>query len=134
IRVVEYADEFCDALAAFNERLAAGGSTVCFSPPPNSGVAPPTFHQGLKVTRYLALEEGPGEGCAVRGAYALKFQEFWLSGEVIPVADIMLPVSEGVVDPAYAHVALGLLFDVQKRQPMLYGLGMGGSKEPIARF
>ncbi len=134
MHIVEYADQWRDALTAFNERLAAGGSTVCFPPPPDPAAAAPTFHQGLKVSRYLALEEGLSKGCAVRGAYALKFQQFWLSGDVIPVADVMLPVSEGIVDPAYVHVALGLLFDVQKRQPMLYGLGMGGFQEPVARL
>ncbi len=134
IRVVEYADGLCDALMKFNARLAAGDSTVCFPPPPDHEAAPPTFHQGLKVTRYLALEEGSGKGVAVRGAYALKFQQFWLSGEVIPVADFMLPVSEGIVRRAYALVAVRLLFDALERQPLLYGLGMGGFDQAVARL
>jgi hypothetical protein len=134
IRVVEYADQWLGALDAFNTRLAAGGSTVSFPPPARRDAGPPRFHQGLEESRFLAVEDGSGEGGAVRGAYALKFQQFWLSGEVIPVADLMLPVSEAIVDRSYSHVALGLLWDVQKRNPMLYGLGMGGFEEPIARL
>jgi len=134
IRVIEYAEEWSDALAAFNARLAAGGSKICFSPPADRDVAVPTFHQGLKETRYVALEEGSAGGSAVRGAYVLKSQDFWISGDVIPVADISLPVSEAIVDRSYSHVAMALLFNAQKRQPMLYGLGMGGFKEPVARL
>ncbi len=113
IRVVEYAEQWNAALAAFNARLAAGGSKVCFPPPPQRDVGPPWFHQGLDESRFLAVEESSAEGCAVRGAYAMKFQRFWLSGDVLPVADLMLPVSEAIVDRNYSHVALGLLVDVQ---------------------
>ena len=134
LRVVEYADEWNDALAAFNVRLAASGSNFRFPPPPDRDVATPVFHQGLKEVRYLALEEGSAEGTTVRGAYAMKFQEFWLSGDVIPVVDLRLPVSESIVDRSYSHVALALLFNAQKRQPVMYGLGMGGFHEPIARL
>src|SRR5208337_1038233 len=126
IRVVEYAEEWRDALSAFNQRLAAAGSKIRFPPPANRESAVPRFHQDLVETRYLAVEEGATDGCAVRGAYALKFQQFWLSGELIPVADIMLPVSEAIINRNYSHVALALLFNAQKRQPLLYGLGMGG--------
>ncbi|MEI8372068.1 MAG: hypothetical protein WCJ35_04440 [Planctomycetota bacterium] len=134
IRVIEYADEWSDALAAFNVRLAAGGGKVSFPPPFVLDVAAPAFHHGLKETHYVALEEGSAGGCAVRGAYVMKFQQFWLSGDVILVADFRLPVSEAIVDHNYSPVAAGLLVNAQKRQPLLYGLGMGGFQEPVARL
>ncbi len=105
IRIVEYAEELRNALAAFNARLAAAGCDVRF-PPPRDAAAPPVFHQGLKEARYLALEEDTCAVSAVRGAYALKFQQFWLQGDVISVADFMLPVSEGIIRPEHSLVAV----------------------------
>ena len=131
-------DEWLAALEAFNARLAAAGSSVFFPPPPDPRTHPPRFHQGLKQVRYLAVEEGPeaGPDCAgrVRGAYALKFQQFWLAGEVVDVADFALPVSEGIIDRSYTQVAVRLLFGAIQRQPLLYGLGMGGFDQAVARF
>ena len=84
IRIVEYADQWAEALAAFNARLATGGSSVAFPPPPDPAHRPPRFHDGLKQVRYLAIEErceaGLDRAACVRGAYALKFQQFWLAG------------------------------------------------------
>jgi hypothetical protein len=134
IRVVEHADKWRGALAALNGRLVAGGSDVGVPLPPDLNAAPPAFHQGLKQVRYLALDDPPGGAPAVRGSYALKFQEFWLAGELVSVADFMLPVSEGIVRPAYAPVAMRLLLDALQRQPCLYGLGMGGPHSTVARF
>ena len=139
IRVIEYDDGLATALDALNARLAAAGGAAFFPHPPDPCAKPPRFHQGLKEIRYLAVEECPvGSGGqsapAVRGAYALKFQPFWLSGEIVEVADFMLPISEGIIDRAYAQVATRLLLDAVQRQPLLYGLGMGGFDQAVARF
>jgi hypothetical protein len=134
IRIVEHSKQWRDALAALNARLAAGGSDVSIPLPPDLNASPPSFHQGLKQTRYLALDEARAGSPAVRGSYALKFQEFWLGGELVSVADFMLPVSEGIVHLAYAPVAMRLLLDALQRQPYLYGLGMGGGHSAVARF
>ena len=134
IRIVEHSKQWRDALAALNARLAAGGSDVSIPLPPDLNASPPAFHQGLKQTRYLALDEARAGTPAVRGSYALKFQEFWLGGDLVPVADFLLPVSEGIVRPAYAPVAMRLLLDALQRQTYLYGLGMGGANSAVARF
>ena len=97
---------------------------------PDLNVASSAVQTGLLQKQYLALDEGGN----VRGGYVLKFQDFWLAGEAITIAGFRLPVSEAVVDRSYSPVARGLLVDAQKRQPMLYGLGMGGFQEPIARL
>ena len=64
----------------------------------------------------------------------MKFQPFWLAGDVIEVADFTLPVSEGIVNRSYTQVAARLLLDALARQPLLYGLGMGGFDQAVARF
>ncbi len=138
IRVVEYADQWAEAIAAFNARLAAGGSSVSFPPPPDPSARSPRFHDGLKQIRCLAIEEhceaALDRAAFVRGAYALKFQKFWLAGEVLDVADFALPVSEGIIDRSYTQIAARLLLDAVQRQPLLYGLGMGGFDQAVARF
>jgi hypothetical protein len=130
MRIVEYTDDWNDALAAFNARLDAGGSTFRLPLPPESNIAAQEGQAGLPQKQYLVIDQ---EDC-VRGGYVLKFQDFWIAGEVATVADFRMPVSEAIVNRGYAQVAAGLLVNAQKRQPMLYGLGMGGFKEPIARL
>ncbi len=130
MRIVEYSDDWSDALAAFNARLEAGGSSFKLPAPPDLYLSTPMIRTGLLQKEYLALDGGDN----VRGGYVLKFQDFWLAGEVATIADYRLPVSEAIVDHRYSHVAAGLLVNAQKCQPMLYGLGMGGFQEPIARL
>jgi hypothetical protein len=50
------------------------------------------------------------------------------------IANYTLPMSEGIVDSRYVHVGLVILEDALKRQPLLFGLGMGGYGEAIARM
>jgi hypothetical protein len=124
IHIDEHRDSFRDAIGAFNARLAAGGSAVRFP------ASPPAARPGISTTCYLTVDEG----AAVRGGYFLKAQEFLLAGRTETIADIQLPVSEGVVNRAYAQIAAIMLVDAQQRQPLLYGLGMGGREEPVARL
>ncbi len=112
------------ALAAFNARLAAGGSKVRFP------ALPAPAKPGISLACYVAVDEG----AAVRGGYFLKSQEFLLGGRTETIASILLPVSEGSVNRAYAPIAVSMLADAQKRQPLLYGLGIGGREEPVARL
>jgi hypothetical protein len=130
MRVVEYSNDWNGALAAFNARLAAGGSAFRLPHPPDLYVTTPMIRTGLLQKLYLAVDEGDD----VRGGYVLKFQDYWLGGEAVKIADFRLPVSEAVVNHRYSHLAAGLLVDAQRRQPLLYGLGMGGLDEPVARL
>lgn len=130
IRIVEYSSQWSEALAAFNARLDAGGSSFRLPPPPDLSVSSPMVQTGLLQKQYLALDKDDN----VRGGYVLKFQDFWLAGEVVTIAGFRLPVSEAIVNRSYSHVAAALLVNAQTRQPMLYGHGMGGFKEPIARL
>ena len=138
VRIVEFAEQWSAPLDAFNARLAAADSSAFFPAPPDPHAGPARFHQGLKQVRYLAVEENSETASdlapQVCGAYALKFQPFWLAGDVVDVADFMLPISEGIVDRSYTQVAVRLLLDAVQRQPLLYGLGMGGYDQAVARF
>ena len=130
IRIVEYDDPWMPAIEAFNTRLEAAGSAIRFSPPGDPRLRTPTFHAGLLQKQFLVLDEGDN----VRGGYILKFQDFWLAGKAATIADFRMPVSEAIVDRNYSHVAAAMLFNAQKRQPMLYGLGMGDSRSRLPAF
>jgi hypothetical protein len=70
----------------------------------------------------------------VRGAYIMKPQGFAFEGQSRMIGNFTLPISEGIVDGRYANLGLLMLKDSLRRQPLLYGLGMGGYNETIVRM
>jgi len=130
IHIEQYADRHTEAVRRFNERLLAGGTPNRFPTAPVPAWLPKIDGRSIFQEYYLALDE-EGE---VRGAYILKHQDFQISGRVVSIADYHLPISEGAVDRRYSQVGVMLLRDALGRQPLLYGLGMGGYEEPLARM
>jgi hypothetical protein len=129
INIREYTDDHVEAVRRFNERLRTGGLNMHFfeSCVPHGLAKLPG--RKLYEEHFLALE-----GPVVRGAYGLKHQDFWIAGRAVSIADFWLPISEGTVDKTYAPVGVALLLDAQRRQPLLYGLGMGGYDEALVRL
>ena len=74
------------------------------------------------------------EGDAVRGAYRLKPQLFAVRDEVVMIAALTLPLSEGIINPRFAAVGVQLIQDAMVRHPLLFGLGMGSFDSKIARL
>jgi len=129
ITIRSYTGEHVEAVRQFNFRLQGGGLNMGFFEsciPHGLAKAP---GQRLYEEHFLALE-----GDVVRGAYGLKHQDFWIGGQTVSIADLWLPISEGAVNKRYAPLAAALLLDAQKRQPLLYGLGMGGYDETLVRL
>jgi len=119
-----YTADAVPAVREFNRRLLAGGAPADqqFPESPDPGWMP-----GLEL--FLAME-----GEAVRGGYILRRQRFTVHGESIGAAHYRLPLSEGIVDRAYAMVALRLVRDALAREPRLYALGMGGWDRPLPQM
>lgn len=117
------------AVQAFNRRLAAGGSDFEFPEHPLTPWLPKLPGREIFQDLYLAVE---GEN--VRGGFILKRQEFSIYGEKHRIAHLKLPISEGIVDKAYASVGLTLLRSALKEEPRLFCLGMGGTDKPLARM
>jgi hypothetical protein len=130
IQIIEYTEALIPAVREFNARLRSGGLDVQF----HESCAPHGLSKGAGRKLYEEYFVAVDEGAAVRGSYGLKQQDFWIGGQTVSIADFWLPISEGAVDRAYAAVAVGLLRDARQRQPLLYGLGMGGYKEPLVRL
>jgi hypothetical protein len=79
-------------------------------------------HPDLYNEMFVVVDDGG----AVRGGYILKHQAFMVAGQRRSVANYAFPLSEGVVDRRHGMVGVTMILDAQKRNPLLYGLGMGG--------
>jgi hypothetical protein len=130
LKIVPYEAPQEPAVAAFNERLNAGGVTQRFSESHIPCWLPPAPGRRLFVEFFLAQEN---DG-TVRGCYALKHQEYRIGRLTQSIGYLSLPISEGIVDRRYAAVGAQLLLHAIRRQPLIYGLGIGGENEAIARL
>jgi hypothetical protein len=132
IIIQPYRDEHQNAVTAFNQRLRAATSNpdLVFYERSAAAWLPRVQDSPLHNQYFLALEDG-----TVRGAYALKYERFFLArqGEY-DVACYHHPLSEGIVNRTYAAVGSLLLRDAVWREPMLYALGMGGADRPLAKM
>lgn len=128
IAIQPYTVDRIPAVKAFNQRLAAGGISPQFHFP-ESNVPywlPKTNGRRIYQEYYLAVD-----GSDVRGAFILKYQDFALGGENVPVVYYHLPVSEGIVNKAFASVGVLMLRSALKKEPCLFALGMGGFDRPL---
>jgi hypothetical protein len=117
ILIAPYTRDLVPAVRQFNQRLAG------------SPFAEFTFPEEPVEGAFLAVE-----GEAMRGGYILHRQRFSFAGEIRSIAHYQLPVSEGVLDRAYAGVGMQLLRSALKTEPLLFGLGMGGVERPLPRM
>jgi hypothetical protein len=123
ISIVPYTDAHISEVHAFNQRLARGGVPEQeFPETPDPGWLP-------DMHLYVAVEDEK-----VRGGYILRPQQFSVAGEIIDAAHYRLPLSEGVIERAYANLGLRLVRDALARQPRLYALGMGGWDRPLPKM
>lgn len=133
IQLLPHAERYRDAVAAFNRRLAQGGSPWYFYTDPHPDWIPARPGQSVWREYHLAVE-GEAEAPQVRGAYALKPQPWWVRGEVHTVTDWQGPFSEGSVDTRYATLGLRMLRDMLKKYPLLYSWGHGGDDQPVVQM
>ena len=118
------------AVAAFNRRLAAGGSPWSFYSDPLPDWIAPRPGQAVWREYHLAVDEA-GE---VRGAYALKPQTWLVRGEPHTVTDWQGPFSEGSINVKYTTLGLRMLRDMLKKYPLLYSWGHGGDEQPVVQM
>jgi len=130
IAIREHAEEYVEAVRRFNRRLADGGAAARFPCDPVPGWLPPVVGRRLFQEYFLAVDEA----AEVRGAYALKHQDFWIKNREVALADYRQPVSEGAVDRRFPQVGVLLLRDAMHRQPILFGFGIGVMDEPLSRL
>ena len=74
------------------------------------------------------------DGEEVRGGVILQDQQCEVNGVRDWVTNIQMPVSEGLVDRRFAHLAAVMIRLILKRTPWAYAVGMGGLDRPFPRF
>ena len=122
-----YTANWVASVHEFNARLKAAGAAVRF---PERHVSKGTANTAIYREYFLATENTS----TVRGGYVLQHQRFSFKGEILSIAFYQFPLSEGVINKAYSLIGIQLLTNAQKRQPLLFALGMGGFDEPLPRM
>lgn len=130
ITIVPFTEDRREEVRHFNRRLREGGVEIQF---PDSHVAdwlPRTDESTVYQEYFLAVDD---DG-VVRGGYILKTQDFFIDGRIRTIADLRLPLSEGIVNPDYNFLGLQLVTNALARQPLLFALGMGGYSQALPQL
>ena len=130
IEIVPYSETHTPEVVAFNRRLRDGSVRFQFPEEAVPRWLPPHQSDDILQQMFLAVDDSG----AVRGGYILKSQPFVVGDDIHTVGNYQLPLTEGTVDRAYGAVALAMLFNALKRQPLLYCLGMGGLERPLPKM
>lgn len=130
ISIQPYTEDLEEAVKAFNTRLRDNGIQMHFPESHTPDWLPPLEDRTLFQDFFCAVDDQQ----AVRGAYILKHQDFMIQGEPVSIGAYQLPISEGTIDKKYNFLGIQLLSNALKRQPLLYGLGMGGYGQAITKL
>ncbi len=129
IAIKPFAESHLEALAAFNRRMAAAGSRWQFPERPEPSWFARAEGSPVFQEFFLALD-----GETVRGGYALQHRTASFGGEERPIGAWYQPISEGSVDPEHALVAIQLLRDALRREPLCFGLGLEGLGSQLSKL
>jgi hypothetical protein len=132
IRIGPYTTGWEPAVREFNARIRGKTGRAAFRLPesPVSTWLPDEAGRRVVQERYLATDD---EG-VVRGGYQVRLQDFWVGSRPERVANLQLPLAEGVADPRYRYVGVQIVNDATRRYARLYSLGMGGLDQPYPRL
>lgn len=132
IVIQPYRPEHEHAVTEFNQRLQQGceDKNLVFYRRAEPPWLPRSAESRIYNEFFVAVAGG-----IVRGAYALKTQEFYFpDGQLRSIGYYHHPLSEGIVNKAQAIVGTLLLRDAMQRAPLLYCLGMGGYENPLPQM
>jgi hypothetical protein len=123
-----FTTEFVPAVRELNARLLEGGvdPAMLFPEQPVPTWLPAVPGRRIYQDFFLAVD-----GEAVRGAFIVKHQPFSVAGAITDVPYYHGPISEGIVNKAYAMAGVQMLRTVLKADPRLFALGMGGFDKPL---
>jgi hypothetical protein len=118
------------ACRAFNSRLRLHGEPLFVLPEEAPPPEPPAAPGGIARTQYVAVDETG----AVRGGVLLVEQRGWLAGREIALVNVQSPLTEGIVDRAFAGVGFQMLRFIARRGEFAYAVGMGSDQKPFPRL
>lgn len=126
----EYDETMVEAVADFNRRMREAGKGFALPESHLSDQYPKRPGRTIYRQHYLAIDQNS----VVRGGYVLQHQEFLLGGETLRLSFLGLPISEGIINRAYSPIGVQLLRHAVQQQPFVFGLGIGGYHDPLARM
>ncbi|HLP15730.1 MAG TPA: hypothetical protein VK470_05695 [Bacteroidota bacterium] len=129
LHVQRYEEKHIPLIKAFNKRLREKGSINQFAESHIPDWLPPREDSPLRKEYYIF-----GDDDVVRGGYVLKFQDFFLHGCTLRIANLQSPISEGIIDHRFTLVGPQIVRHALNEHPLMYSLGMGGYAEPITKF
>ncbi|HEX5431959.1 MAG TPA: hypothetical protein VFW83_08340 [Bryobacteraceae bacterium] len=129
LRFQPYTSDLCYAVAEFNRRISPVKPSFFLPADPRNCWLPKREERAVYQEIYLAIQ-----GETVRGGYTLKQQPFSFSGRVFTAAACQMPISEGIADRHYGFAGPRILRDAVRRQPLLFGLGIGSLDANITRL
>lgn len=129
VDIQPYQAEHIPLVKSFNTRLRQGHARMQFPESPCSALLPNIENRRIYQELYILLAQGE-----MRGGYILKYQDFFIKGQVVRIADYQLPISEGNVNPDFPDIGVLLTIDAIKKEPKLFALGMGGWSEKLPQL
>jgi len=130
LQIKPYTPELEPLVKEFNVRLRQGGETYWAFPESHVPRLPKVANENPYQEFFLTCDGG-----AVRGGYLLTHSEFVVRGETTRIAcGPQLNMSEALVNRCYGIIGALNVRDAVKRQPLLYGLGMGGFEQPQTKI
>lgn len=131
VQIQPYSELLVPAARDFNRRLDQSGTSYFIRLPESAtpGMLESDTGTGFYQECFVAVENG-----AVRGGYILYHQAWSIGGERVATANAMRPISEGVIARPYSLVGVSLIQHAMRREPLQFGLGMGGADEAITKM
>ena len=129
LRFEVFGEQHIPAVTEFNRRMTEGRAPSdfllanCVEPPRTAASEP------IQWTRYVVLD-----GEAVRGGLLQMDQPAWLNGQATRALNFQSPLSEGIVDPKYAAVAMQMVKYMQKQAEAVFMVGMGAIDRPLPKL
>jgi hypothetical protein len=130
VEIRPYTQDLEPLVRAFNQRLRAGGEQNWAFPESHIPRFPRTANTNPYQELFLTFDHGE-----VRGGYMLTHSLFAVQGQIVRIAcGPQLNTSEAIVDLSYGLTGALNVRDAMRKQPLLYGLGMGGFEERQAKL
>jgi hypothetical protein len=127
IAVERFRPEHEAAAGDFNRRLREGRAPTSFVLPAQ---AASVASGAVTLTHHVAVDGGG----AVRGGVLCQEHPGIVSGRVLPVVSLQSPVSEGIIDRAFAFVGPRMIRHVVRHNPHVFAIGMGSADAPLPRL
>lgn len=128
LQFVSLNEDLAGAIREFNRRIEPAGATPLCEEARQSWL-PTLPGEGIFEEHRFAYD-----GADVRGGYVLRHLDLSLNGETVTAAGFGQPTSEGIVNVRYKLIGFQVLRDAERRQPLLFGTGMGGWDEPVTKL